>query len=374
MSFDWSSLVIFGGIINAFISITVLMIKRRTYGQRISLWLFLFLMVVALILLERIIRFSGLETEYPELLFVTSPLFFFLLPLVYCFQLRLVGSSKYWYLHFILPIGILLLLFPTITMPNTDKLTMYHQEGINDPPILILGYLMFVAYYSVKTFILNKRHKHQLYNVYATNEVELQLFANKQVFLSTIFSTVIPISLAIQYLDFDTRNLDKTLYILFSFIPHLILISILALRDTGYMVESKINTTSRNEIENDQLEVLKSELALFMKENRPYLDSGLQLQVLADKIGWNRSQLSMVINTGFGKNFYDFVNEQRLQAVLQKVGQGLHEEYSLDYIVGVCGFRSYVSFYRSFKRLHNTSPNEYLKRMKKRNEITGDTL
>ncbi len=365
MSFDWSSLIIFGGIVNAFISITLLVMRRRTYGHGISLWLFLFLMAVALILMERIIRFSNLEAEYPELLFVTSPLFFFLLPLVYCFQLRLTGSSKYWYLHFILPLSILVLLLPTITMPNTDKLAMYHQEGINDPPILVLGYLLFAAYYSVKTFMLNKKHKVQLYNEYATNEVELQLFANKQVFLSSFFITAIPISLGIQYFDSDTLIVDKILYILFSFIPHFILISVLALRDTGYMMESKIDNTPKNEVETSQLVLLTSELGQFMTENKPYLNPGLKLQMLADEIGWSRSQLSMVINKGFHKNFYDFVNEHRLKTVLEKVHQGLHEEYSLDYIVGACGFKNYVSFYRIFKRLQKTSPNEYLKQLKK---------
>ena len=119
-----------------------------------------------------------------------------------------------------------------------------------------------------------------------------------------------------------------------------------------------------NLIEYENLDTSKSKLTAFMVKNKPYLSQDLDLQTLANLIGWNRSNLSMIINKGFDKNFYDFVNHHRLNAVVEKLNNGAHKEFSLDYIVSQCGFKSYVSFYRIFKRVKNTSPKEYLKHLK----------
>lgn len=363
MYFDWSSLILFGGVINALISIVVFIQRHGQYGRRVTFWIPLFLVVVALILCERMVRFSGLETNYPELLFLTSPLFFLLPPVLYVFQSGLHHGSKRWYVHFIVPIVMLVWLFPTMVMPNSEKLAMYQQEGIYDPPLLIVGYLFFVGYYSTKTFLLNQKHKAYLYSVYSSNTIEVHLFANTLVFWASLLLFCIPFSFAIQYLDFDTQNLDKMLYIVFSCIPHFILISIVSLKGGADYpaVQAGSLRSARKQLE--ELEALKVELSEFMTAKAPYLNQELQLQLLADSMGWSRSQLSQVINSGFGKNFYDFVNEYRLKAVLGKLDQGLHKEYSLDYIVGTCGFRNYVSFYRMFKRFKRISPQEYLKQL-----------
>ncbi len=362
--YDWSSLILFSGIINAIIAIVFLIKNSSRYKPKYALWVNVFLFCVILILFERIIRFSNLETHYPKLLFITSPLFFFILPLVYVFQNQLNGKVKYWYVHFIFPILMLLLFMPTILMNDNDKLNMYHEDGINDPIWIVLLYLLFAIYYSAKTFIANKKHKVHLLNTSANNDIELQLFSNQLVFWASICIIAIPVSLLVQYADYNTEVLDKCLFIIFSLIPHFILISIFNIKTLETANEIQIEEKQRSVIEHENLNTSKSELTAFMMKHQPYLSQDLDLQTLANLIGWNRSNLSMVINKGFHKNFYDFINEYRLEAVVEKLNNGAHKEYSLDYIVSECGFKSYVSFYRIFKRIKKTSPKEYLKHLK----------
>lgn len=364
VSFDWSSLILFSGIVNAIITIVFLIKNSSRFKHKYALWVNVFLLCIILILSERIIRFSNLEANYPKLLFITSPLFFFILPLVYVFQNQLNAKPKYWYTHFIFPILMLILFIPTILMDDNDKLSMYQEDGINDPIWLVLLYLLFAIYYSVKTFIANKKHKVHLLNTSANNDVELQLFSNRLVFLASICIIAIPISLLIQYLDFNTEVVDKFLFIIFSLIPHFILISIFNIKIFDSSNEVQIEERQTNVIEYENLDTFKSELTAFMMKHQPYFSQDLDLQTLANLIGWNRSNLSMVINKGFDKNFYDFVNEYRLEAVVEKLNNGAHHEYSLDYIVGECGFKSYVSFYRIFKRVKKKSPKDYLKHLK----------
>lgn len=364
VSFDWSSLILFSGIINAIFATVFLVSNSNRYKAKYALWITIFLFCVVLILFERIIRFSNLEDNYPKLLFISSPLFFFILPLIYVFQNKLNVKSKYWYVHFIVPALMLFLLLQSILMNDNDKLSMYHKDGINDPIWLVLLYLLFAVYYSIKTFIANKEHKVLLFNALADNDVEVQLFSNKLVFLASICIIIIPISLLIQYLDYNTEVVDKFLYIIFSLIPHFMLISIFNIKSFDNTNELQIEEKQTNPLEHESLETFKTELTAFMIKHKPYLSKDLNLQTLASLINWNRSNLSMIINKGFGKNFYDYVNEYRLEAVIEKLNNGTYKDYSLDYIVSECGFKSYVSFYRVFKRVMKKSPKDYLKHLK----------
>ncbi|WP_142786145.1 helix-turn-helix domain-containing protein [Changchengzhania lutea] len=365
LSFDWSSLLLFSGIINAFISVVILVFNKNNYKIRPLIWIILILASVSLILFERIIRFSDLEASYPEFLFISSPLFFFSLPLIYVFQKRLNKRLNHEYLHFIIPFLLFILLLPTITMSNSDKLDMYYTTGIHDPIWIILLYLIFAIFYSIKTLIENKRHKHYLLNEYASNAIELQLFSNKLVLLSSLLFIIIPIALSIQYFNFETEIFDKILFILFSLIPHFILIAILTLRTVDYSNTSQAGDKNDVDIKVQGLEVFKSDLTTFMVENKPFSSQELNLQTLANSIGWSRSKLSMIINKGFGKNFYDLINEYRLELVLERLHNGDHDDFSLDYIVSECGFKNYISFYRYFKQMKKTSPKEYIKHLKK---------
>tara|TARA_Y100000034_G_scaffold105927_1_gene134067 strand:+ start:421355 stop:422350 length:996 start_codon:yes stop_codon:yes gene_type:complete len=101
-------------------------------------------------------------------------------------------------------------------------------------------------------------------------------------------------------------------------------------------------------------------VADFMEEEKPYLNPDLNLSDLADALEMNRAQLSQVINSGFQKNFNDFVNSYRVEAIKEKLNAGSHEQLSLLGIAYDCGFNSKATFNRVFKKLTQTSPSEYL--------------
>jgi AraC-like DNA-binding protein len=98
----------------------------------------------------------------------------------------------------------------------------------------------------------------------------------------------------------------------------------------------------------------------FMESEKPYLDPELNLNDLATLTNMNRSQLSQLINSGFKKNFNDFVNEYRIEAVKHQLTEGRHKQLSLLGIAYECGFNSKATFNRVFKKLNNTSPTDYL--------------
>ncbi len=102
-----------------------------------------------------------------------------------------------------------------------------------------------------------------------------------------------------------------------------------------------------------------------MKVNRFYLDAELSLNSLAKELGISVHELSRIINTGLRKNFNDFVNEFRIQAVARKMKDPNYDRITLLGIAYDCGFNSKTTFNRAFKQIVGRSPAEYKEDLKK---------
>lgn len=123
------------------------------------------------------------------------------------------------------------------------------------------------------------------------------------------------------------------------------------------------NPESIPEVKDDKKEASKIDIdkvSNFMKLEKPYLNPDLNLSDLADLLEMNRAELSKIINTGFNKNFNDFINEYRVNTFKEKLKTGAHKQLSLLGIAYDCGFNSKATFNRVFKKLTHTSPSEFL--------------
>jgi len=105
----------------------------------------------------------------------------------------------------------------------------------------------------------------------------------------------------------------------------------------------------------------KEKIERCFREHKPYLDPALTLKQLASQLGTNSSVLSKAINSGFGKNFNDFINSYRIEEVKKQLEANVHEQQTLISIAMDCGFNSKPTFNRAFKKLLGQSPREYLK-------------
>jgi AraC-like DNA-binding protein len=112
--------------------------------------------------------------------------------------------------------------------------------------------------------------------------------------------------------------------------------------------------------END-LQKLKAKLENLMQTEKPFLNPQLALSDLARRLGVNSTVLSYVINSGFGKNFNDFVNEFRIGYVKNKLQAGAAESSNLLAVAFDCGFNSKATFNRAFKKFTGVSPKEFKK-------------
>lgn len=119
--------------------------------------------------------------------------------------------------------------------------------------------------------------------------------------------------------------------------------------------------------ENPSEEIIKkaSWLKEQMETNLFYLNSELTLKSLADNLDIHPNLLSKLINDGIGKNFSDFINEYRVNAIIQKLHSGNYDHITLLGISFECGFNSKTTFNRVFKNIKGITPLNYKKSIKK---------
>lgn len=117
--------------------------------------------------------------------------------------------------------------------------------------------------------------------------------------------------------------------------------------------ESKKTKTSDSNLSNTVLH--------YMKTQQPHRDAALTLTSLAKQVNMSRNQLSEVINTSIGSNFYDFVNSYRVEDVKQLLVHPTYQHYTLLAIAFEAGFPSKSTFNTVFKKHTGLTPSEYKK-------------
>jgi AraC-like DNA-binding protein len=90
-----------------------------------------------------------------------------------------------------------------------------------------------------------------------------------------------------------------------------------------------------------------------------YLNPDLSLGSLAGHLGVSAAVLSATINTYYGKNFRNLINDYRVEEAKRKLGDPALSHLSVLGIALESGFNSEASFYRIFKQHTSLSPAAY---------------
>jgi AraC-like DNA-binding protein len=101
-----------------------------------------------------------------------------------------------------------------------------------------------------------------------------------------------------------------------------------------------------------------TELTSFMDKSKIYLENTLSLQVLSDKTGINRNELSRLINKETGENFFHFINGYRAREFKEALKEDRFPCYNLLAIAHECGFNSKATFNSAIKREFDVTPSQ----------------
>lgn len=97
----------------------------------------------------------------------------------------------------------------------------------------------------------------------------------------------------------------------------------------------------------------------FMNSERPHLNPELTIQDLSKQMNITRHHLTEILNNDLGKNFFNFVNEYRVEEVKKRLLNPKFEHLTIVAIAFDSGFNSKSTFNSIFKQQTGQTPSKW---------------
>jgi len=118
------------------------------------------------------------------------------------------------------------------------------------------------------------------------------------------------------------------------------------------------STYQHSTLSQESKEKIARQLTEFFNEKKPWLNPDLNMDFLANALNVPKYQITEVLNTRLGNNFFQFVNLYRVEEVKKMLADPANK-YSIEAIGYECGFASKSAFYTVFKQVTRTTPHDY---------------
>jgi tetratricopeptide (TPR) repeat protein len=118
-----------------------------------------------------------------------------------------------------------------------------------------------------------------------------------------------------------------------------------------------INPQSREGLKKAILKIKMKPTLLFNHE--------FSLEKMATLVGSNRQYVSQIINEDFNQSFSDFVNESRIKEARKILSDTRYENYTIEAIGKMVGFKSKSAFNQAFKKFTGITPSFYQQSFRK---------
>lgn len=323
----------------------------------------------------------GKVPKRPSILFLTLILFTVLLQILVkilskAWLMNNLGLSYRLSYHLTLLIGPLLWFYTRSTL--LEKFRFRWQNGIHLVPFVIsamatINALLFPQYSIALIFIPSQPFEHtiqlaiQLASIGFYTWFSFQLAQNqhlKQFILTTGFLQLfVAIGFKFLYLTHPHYMEWRWLFLILTFYIYWVTYQLL---QHGFDFNKKTVTKEKyanSSLKQREIQVLKKQLQQLMHEQKPFLDSDLNIEQLARQMSISRHHLSQVLNEGLQKTYHDFVNEYRIEAAKNLLMEPQKQHYSIAAIAFEAGFNSLSSFNLVFKKQVGIPPSEYRKQV-----------
>jgi AraC-like DNA-binding protein len=124
--------------------------------------------------------------------------------------------------------------------------------------------------------------------------------------------------------------------------------------------EKTAGTYKKSGLKQENAEEIHQHLLKLMHDKKPYLEPKLTLSGLAGELNVSVNNLSQIINQYQKKNFYDFINEYRVEEFKSRMAVPKNRSFSILAIALDSGFNSKSSFNQVFKKHTGITPSQYV--------------
>jgi AraC-like DNA-binding protein len=331
-------------------------------NRKANQWFAAFLLFWSLFWADEIL---GLSEHVQWQLFVRflqyfTPLLFFISIMFFTQPAPSYRKSMLW--HMILPFVYLMLL-----------MVYYYSVPKNE----LLNYLMILLllgqslYYTFASAVLIRRHKKNVL-LYASDPAKVDLFWLERI----IFAVLLILIAAIGY-NIIAQLQSLNLFMNITMLLVIYYIAFYSLRQKEIwpftepvgreLLELNAQRTEKSPqqkkiIPDEELISQKTLVHKYMQEQKPYLDTELNLMKLSELLDTTPHKLSYLVNAGFGQNFFHFVNQYRVEEAKKLLLDPHKDQLTILGIAFEAGFNSKTAFNNAFRKITGLTPSEFKER------------
>lgn len=374
-----------------FLSLILVSKKNKTQADWIlSTWL----LTIGTHLFLFYMHLNNIHYQYPFLLGWLFPLPLLHWSFLYLYISSLTSKNELTYtylIHFLPFLFSVLLITNYFFLPNITKIAVYQNQGKGFETqisinfiILITSAILYITLCYFKVLVYKKSFKNEFSFTEKINLQWLQyliagmtilfliiLYGNDQFIYTSVTGFILFIGyFGIKQVGVFNQNIPSVQNFNYDEILPMFEQNVIQLENVLTTTEEnsgaetdlerKKEKYEKSKIREGELNSIHQKLTELMTNEQLYKNPELTLLELAQKIPTHPNILSQVINSVEQKNFYDYINLQRVEEFKSVVLLPKNKQYTLLSLAYECGFNSKTSFNRNFKKITNLSPTEYL--------------
>ncbi|MEM6719003.1 MAG: AraC family transcriptional regulator [Bacteroidota bacterium] len=357
-------MLFFAFAIQAFVLGILFFLKPK--GDRVANSIFgVFLLLFSYNQLFNCAYWSGYDGTYQEHLSFTNFIPWVSYgPLLYVYMKRVLKSSFSWRdLGHLLPLVWIFFVFApfyflSIDVKNELAAANNYEAAVNWWPIprfyMIDVIILLMLFYVVKIYFLYRKKKQTV------NEAQ-RVWIKSLWLCFTGYALVFLLYFVLIHLRLMTISNDYMIgYAMIFFIGIVSYFSFMQPNIFSGTVKIPFIKYQNNGLSSSIALEMKDKLTVLMESEKLYLDSALTLDALSEHLNLSRHHTSQLINEHFQVNFFEFVNNYRINEAI-KLLQDKKSKLNINEIIYAAGFNNRTSFYNAFRKKTGISPKSYRK-------------
>ncbi|WP_372483345.1 helix-turn-helix domain-containing protein [Elizabethkingia anophelis] len=340
--------------------------KKQTADYLLAIWFF----IIAIHLIFFILFYSGQFSSFPYLLGLDIPLPLIHGPMLYLYILCLTGQqpNRYkWLLHFAPAILTYIYLISFFTLTSQEKIHVYEYGNTAyrffRKIIMVIIILSGILYVTL-SIMTARQYKRRISDLYSNTE---KINLNWSYYLITGIALIwVAVIMKNETLIFTLVGLFILVASYFG-ISHANILGLSAIQSNNSEEKQVVNENSitvkyqKNFAGEEVIQSIYQKLRFRMEHEKLYKDPELNLNQVAVLLNVHPNILSQTINSVENKNFYDYINQHRIEEFKRIVILPENQKFTILSLAFESGFNSKTSFNRNFKKYMDCSPREFIK-------------
>ena len=376
MKIDFVGIVLIIGAIQGFaLSFLIYQKGRSLFANR---FLYSLMLVFSVTLVSLWLSDLGYYLTYPKLMFTLEGIQLVIFPLYFLYAKYLTQKSENFnkkdWLHFLPFIFYKLFLVPFYFMNQKQIFDFLNSSLISDHPLQYIIFnwvIIFQGFIYLILAIKRVKKRDEFINEHFSSNYNIKLDWLKNASYLGILTTLV---FMIENILLFINNSPSEAFGLSSVAAGIYIYAIgyLGFSRSGVFTEFVSNETrelEKEHVTNDKYEKsgLRKEkadeyyqkLILLMEEEKIFKQIKLTLGELASMLKISSHNLSEIINTKENKNFFDFVNQYRIEEVKKELINPKNKILTILAIAMDAGFNSKSSFNTLFSKYVGMTPSQY---------------